>query len=714
MYREVRLMEYIGKSDKESIIDHEKNLLEQERVLYNTYPQLANSVSLSTLAYIAKLHDTGKLNSLFQQKMKDVIEGKQVFMEDGEMPHPVFSACFVDKDLFFSEDEYKTVEAAVLYHHGLRNFDKVGLDELRKQLLTIEAGKDFWGQLGLSVPTPHLPDLSLTKMPNAKSSWYHMFVIYIGLLHRLDYSASGHYQVEYPNGNLYKQVRRYFHRNNLLLNDMQLYLQKHDDNSIILRAQTGMGKTEGALLWGKSDKTFFTLPLRSAINSIYYRIRQNYAVNEEDVGELHSTAALFLQDKNIDSGMYALAKRLSLPVTVTTPDQVFRFIFPYAGSSLYMATLAYSKVVVDEIQQYSASTLGYLLWGLRLVQLFGGKFLVMSATIYPFVTSIASDLGLEFQLPEPYVDKKLNRRHYVKTYHQLLKCSNITDIYKGKKTLVIVNTVRRAQQLYLELKALGYPVHLFHSRYTNMDRSIIEDKLVHAGPKDIWITTQVAEASLDLDFDCGIFELADLSSLFQRMGRVYRKRNFYPNQNQKYNIHVFLGPDSYPTERQATGAGYVYDIDLLKLSRQALVFVKGLLSEDMKNKLIDGFFSLDKIKKTSYYEKVLKAVRYAKLSYGQQFERKEALSYFRNISTLDIIPYPVYEQYKDKIDKAFDDLKRGTGDKRIKGRVEFNKYLVGVYPDSVKESKRNFVYKVGNGETYPVVDVNYNSEIGIN
>jgi CRISPR-associated endonuclease/helicase Cas3 len=35
----------------------------------------------------------------------------------------------------------------------------------------------------------------------------------------------------------------------------------------------------------------------------------------------------------------------------------------------------------------------------------------------------------------------------------------------------------------------------------------------------IWITTQIAEASLDIDFDVLFTELSSLDSFFQRMGR---------------------------------------------------------------------------------------------------------------------------------------------------------------------------------------------------
>ena len=100
----------------------------------------------------------------------------------------------------------------------------------------------------------------------------------LGLLMKCDHSASGGYEIEYPNDFLEEAL------NNLLnefkekdksadWNDMQKFCKENSDKNIIAIADTGMGKTEGGFLWGGNNKIFFVLPLRTAINAMYKRVK---------------------------------------------------------------------------------------------------------------------------------------------------------------------------------------------------------------------------------------------------------------------------------------------------------------------------------------------------------------------------------------------------------------------------------------------------------
>ncbi len=97
----------------------------------------------------------------------------------------------------------------------------------------------------------------------------------------------------------------------------------------------------------------------------------------------------------------------------------------------------------------------------------------------------------------------------------------------GTMTLVILNTVARAQQVHAALVRHGTPsdrLALVHSRFRHADRTEQMTKLRQPLTTDglIVVTTQAIEAGVDLSAATLITELAPASSLVQRFGRVNR------------------------------------------------------------------------------------------------------------------------------------------------------------------------------------------------
>lgn len=80
-----------------------------------------------------------------------------------------------------------------------------------------------------------------------------------------------------------------------------------------------------------------------------------------------------------------------MPITITTADQLFTATFKYPGYEKVYATLAYSKIVLDEPQSYSPDTLAIIIKGLQEISELGGKFCFMSATIHPFIRERLKD-----------------------------------------------------------------------------------------------------------------------------------------------------------------------------------------------------------------------------------------------------------------------------------------------------------------------------------
>lgn len=66
----------------------------------------------------------------------------------------------------------------------------------------------------------------------------------------------------------------------------------------------------------------------------------------------------------------------------------FSIRIPLQGYEAKLATLSYSKIVIDEIQMYGPDLVGFLIVGLKMIQELGGKFAVLTAT---FLVSKAID-----------------------------------------------------------------------------------------------------------------------------------------------------------------------------------------------------------------------------------------------------------------------------------------------------------------------------------
>ena len=103
----------------------------------------------------------------------------------------------------------------------------------------------------------------------------------------------------------------------------------------------------------------------------------------------------------------------------------------------------------------------------------------------------------------------------------------------GGCALVIRNTVARVQETAAALRAAlgpGTPVSVAHSRFMAVDRAAKDRWLRDTfGPSDanrphrhVVVASQVAEQSLDIDFDLLVTDLAPVDLVLQRIGRLHR------------------------------------------------------------------------------------------------------------------------------------------------------------------------------------------------
>jgi len=152
--------------------------------------------------------------------------------------------------------------------------------------------------------------------------------------------------------------------------------------------------------------------------------------------------------------------------------------------------------------------------------------------------------------------------------------------------LALVNTVQRAQELYRlfpEGKPLeregqrvgkrisdGTEVFLFHARFPADRRQKREDQALELfsehGRRDgrkILIATQVAEQSLDMDFDLIATDLAPIDLILQRAGRLWRHARDLRPISKPILLIAGLADDEPPSFGKPLWWGAVYREDLL-------------------------------------------------------------------------------------------------------------------------------------------------------
>lgn len=742
---------YLAKSNpQETIQQHTDKLLKNLDILKNLYPNLFLNWDISYMLELACLyHDIGKINISFQKR---VTGGK----EPQIVPHGLYSLCFLeaddlcdkiyDKYLELEKDEntaeeqainFVTVVAnAIAYHHErdisneVSEIIKNNLESLREQL------KEFkYDKIKISKVEEIAPDffrIGTRLMPSKIKSQNEIFKKYIlvkGLLNRIDYASSAgeEIQVERKNDFLLDKLE------NILenwkkknpqsdWNKLQKYMIKKRDKNVISIAQTGMGKTEAGLLWIGDTKGFFILPLKTAINSIYNRVTTEIVKEkiEDRVGLLHSeTKDIYLKDfSNNDLEVYyESTKQLSLPLTICTLDQIFDFVYRYKGFEPKLATLSYSKIVLDEIQMYSPDLLAYIIKGLKYITELGGKFAILTATFPEIVKDLLSSQGIEFEISENFTKPDLNLRHNVKVIEKLIDTDFILSKFQKNKILVICNTVKEAQRIYTELKEKISDkklINLFHSKFIKRDRAIKENEILKLGNKNnkdfgIWIATQVVEASLDIDFDILITELSDLSGLFQRMGRCYRNR---PLLDDETNCFVFTGDEKVKN----TGVGFVVDKDIYTKSKDLILEkIDGNLFEEKKMKYISELYTTKNLEKTEYYDKIKRTLEYLDLINPYEKDKQDAKREFRDITSYMIIPKNLYEENSEEINKNLEILKQENISKKEKltSKMKIRDLTLNIqgYELKTKNIGLNFI-ELGKYEKIYILDCDYSFEIG--
>lgn len=294
---------------------------------------------------------------------------------------------------------------------------------------------------------------------------------------------------------------------------------------------------------------------------------------------------------------------------VGTVDQALLPILPVRHNFVRLWGLANRVVVFDEIHAYDAYTGTLLVHLLRWLLALGSSVVLLSATLPPSIRRKLAEV-VDADLPEPEVEyprlsafcpgEEVHQKHFEAdpTRRLKLRLQAIPPDLPGMRSaleghlanggmgLALVNTVQRAQDLYrtfpdgepLEREGQrigkrlpdGTEVFLFHARFPADRRQNREDQALETfgeggnrGGRKILIATQVAEQSLDVDFDLIATDLAPIDLVLQRAGRLWRHARKSRPVSEPTLLVAGLTGDEPPSFGKPLWWGAVYREDVL-------------------------------------------------------------------------------------------------------------------------------------------------------
>ena len=656
-----KLDKMLAKSNGENLVSHIENLLSQVDVLQKRCSYVLSDRELCILKFAILFHDLGKTNILFQKKLR----GHET---DDIIPHNFLSPLFlkVVKEKI-SDEKLQLITYAIINHHKrgwkyLSN-ERFGIDLLLENIKNHQS--EFFTNFRFKEETLSSYRSWISEVINKRKS--KEFIKISGLLIRFDHAASGDLEVEE------EPIQE--DRKKLLINYLQSkgkstqlrpfqekfgICQKKDYQCIV--ADTGLGKTGLSVLWSKRKK-FYILPNRASVNAMYKTLSEIYG--EDKVGLLHSTALFNLLEQNDNDDIsiikdYEQTRVLSKPVTVCTADQLFTAAFNMPGYEKIYATLAYSDVIIDEIQGFQPQQIIPILKQIKETNELGTRYLIITATLPDIVAKKLEEMGFDVVIDDKDTIDTI-KRHKIKIEGR--KIEDLTDdIYskyqQNKKVLVVTNTVKKSQEVYEKLKKEFEEkfenkdkLNLLHSRFIWKDRQAKEKAILAECDQDdtgnyknsegcIWVATQLVEASLDIDFDFLFTEASTADSLIQRMGRVWRHRKT-----------DYIGEENVII---ACDVEYrIYEEDLTKKSIEKIKkkLREGYLLSTNKREIVKEIYSEERLKNSKYLEEWQKFEN--QINSGWQFILEDnAQKAFRDVMTVELIP----AIYREQIENLVKDL----------------------------------------------------------
>ena len=353
---------------------------------------------------------------------------------------------------------------------------------------------------------------------------------------------------------------------------------------VLLEDATGAGKTEAAVILahrmmasGHARGLFFALPTMATANAMFGRMMDAAS----RLFAHHPSLSLVHGRSHLHSGFRALVgaeddptpeagcarwladdRRRSLlaEIGVGTIDQALMGVLPTRFSTLRLFGLTDRILIVDEAHTYDPYMQRQLETLLKMQAMNAGSAIVMTATLplemrqayadafrsglgcqaaaldhrdYPALAIVGAESHAEAVAPAPATCRSVG-------VERIADAGEAVELLaagagNGAACVWVRNAVDDAIAAVHALRARGCSTHLLHARFALGDRlrheEAVMDRFGRVGDHragQVLVATQVVEASLDLDFDVMVSDLAPIGALIQRAGRLWRHMDRRP------------------------------------------------------------------------------------------------------------------------------------------------------------------------------------------
>ncbi len=639
--------------NKQKLTEHISDLLE-------VYEKIKTGIDFENimpgfveyLRVICILHDLGKINVKFQQKIELANKIDEVNQKDPNSPeinrlwkrynfikderHNLLSGAFLkyffDK-LSVCDDLRSVLYKSIFYHHGsyekylgksFAAIEKSVFEDVEKGVLLsdefdkTEVEEYLSSKLGFDVrfKDNNILDYDFLKYLDENfgenNANRKLYILLKGFLNLIDHLASSQeknieYYLPIASEKLDDLLISLLHlkceRNGkktdkIEFNQLQKRMGDLEYSNVVTIAFTGSGKTIADYRWYGKRKIFL-VPNKISGESFFFDAVEIFG-SEDYVGLLHGDISLYVEsyrqsikgeDILFTSRDKTLAKNFAKPYIISTVDQILLAIFKYPGYEKVFASIYESHITVDEVHLLTPRMFLILIYFIEFAaKHMNAKFHLMTATMPDIYLQKLNSISVPFE--------KSNENEVIDE-NRKIKCMFCKDkdwveiasssVKNGKKVLIVKNTIDEAIKTYEQLNYL---------RDDGFDINLIHSrfKFKHKRDKYRGILDQEGDVwiatqmvEISLDLDFEVI-ISDLAPMDAIIQRMGRCNR---HDHREYGEFCIIDQENKD----------VYKEELKKVTKKILNQYKGkILSMRDRKQLLDYYYKDPSVEKDYHNE----------------------------------------------------------------------------------------------------------------